>query len=179
MPLDADDIALLYEAHATGLLAFFLRHTYEPETAVDMLAETFAVAFVDRDLFERQSMLGAFAWLCSLAVDRLAELDRESVVTRRARNQLGFQRRQLRGSEYELIEGLLTHDELRSQLTGLIDAVSPEQRQAVQLRIVDDRPYAEVAIELGVSEQTARAWVSRGLNEARAAMTLAAIMECS
>jgi len=37
------------------------------------------------------------------------------------------------------------------------------QRQAVQLRVVEERPYDEVALALGISEQTARARVSRGL----------------
>jgi hypothetical protein len=51
MPLDADAISRLYEAHAGTMLGFFMRRTYEPEAAVDLLAETFAAAFEDRDRF--------------------------------------------------------------------------------------------------------------------------------
>jgi RNA polymerase sigma-70 factor (ECF subfamily) len=41
---------------------------------------------------------------------------------------------------------------------------------AIELRIVRELPYPEVAAELGVSEQTARARVSRGLRALRQAM---------
>jgi RNA polymerase sigma-70 factor (ECF subfamily) len=39
----------------------------------------------------------------------------------------------------------------------------PDQRQAVNLRVVEGRPYDEVAALTGASEQAARARVSRGL----------------
>jgi predicted DNA-binding protein (UPF0251 family) len=41
--------------------------------------------------------------------------------------------------------------------------LSVEQRDALRLRVVEERSYAEVALLLGVSEQAARARVSRGL----------------
>jgi RNA polymerase sigma-70 factor (ECF subfamily) len=47
MPLDADAISRLYRAHSGAMLGFFMRRTYEPEAAVDLLAETFAQAFED------------------------------------------------------------------------------------------------------------------------------------
>jgi RNA polymerase sigma-70 factor (ECF subfamily) len=169
MPFEADDLLLLYEAYAAGLLAFFLRHTFEPETAVDLLAETFAVAFEDRVRFERDSSLGAFAWLSMIAAARIAELDQQCVVERRAARRLGFQRRQLSRGEYELIEGLLPHEDLQPLLAFALAAPAEDLRRAVQLRIIEARPYAEVAQALGVSEQTARAWVSRGLGAARRA----------
>jgi RNA polymerase sigma factor (sigma-70 family) len=44
-----------------------------------------------------------------------------------------------------------------------LDALAPDQRDAVGLRVLLDREYAEVAARLGVSEATARKRVSRGL----------------
>jgi RNA polymerase sigma factor (sigma-70 family) len=44
-----------------------------------------------------------------------------------------------------------------------LDALSPDQREAVGMRVLLDREYAEVAARLGVSEATARKRVSRGL----------------
>jgi RNA polymerase sigma-70 factor (ECF subfamily) len=41
--------------------------------------------------------------------------------------------------------------------------LSVEQRRALDLRIVQERSYAEVASDLGISELAARARVSRGL----------------
>ena len=48
MPLTADDFAALYDRHARTLVLFFQRRTYDPEAAVDLMAETFAAAFHDR-----------------------------------------------------------------------------------------------------------------------------------
>ena len=42
-------------------------------------------------------------------------------------------------------------------------ALPEEQRRAVELRVIEECGYADVAVMLGVSEQTARARVSRGL----------------
>ena len=49
--------------------------------------------------------------------------------------------------------------ELSEQLTRLNDA----QRDALRLRVVEQRPYEEVARSLGITEATARARVSRAL----------------
>jgi RNA polymerase sigma-70 factor (ECF subfamily) len=62
--------------------------------------------------------------------------------------------------EIEEITGLVPE---RVELAAGLAALSPTQRQALQLRIIEERSYAEVARTLGVTEQTARARVSRGL----------------
>ena len=53
--------------------------------------------------------------------------------------------------------------ELRSAVQGALAELGPQQREAVRLRVVDELGYPAVAARLGVSEQTARARVSRGL----------------
>ena len=55
---------------------------------------------------------------------------------------------------------------LRSHQAALADglaSLSVDQRKALQLRIVEERSYAELASTLGITEQTARARVSRAL----------------
>jgi len=51
VPLSADDIAALYDRHACALLTFLTRRTYDPEAALDLMAETFAVAVAQRRRF--------------------------------------------------------------------------------------------------------------------------------
>ena len=53
---------------------------------------------------------------------------------------------------------------------GALAELGPEQREAVRLRVVDELGYPAVAARLGVSEQTARARVSRGLRALAAAV---------
>ena len=52
---------------------------------------------------------------------------------------------------------------LRHKLSEQLARLSDEQRRALELRIVHERSYAEVAQDLGISEVAARARVSRGL----------------
>jgi DNA-directed RNA polymerase specialized sigma24 family protein len=47
----------------------------------------------------------------------------------------------------------------------------------LQLRVVEERPYAQVAAALGVSEQTARARVSRALAAMRALPAVQTLIE--
>lgn len=53
---------------------------------------------------------------------------------------------------------------LRSELSAALAQLSPGVRSAVQLRIVDELPYSDLAGRLGITEQAARARVSRGLS---------------
>ncbi|HEY3774967.1 MAG TPA: sigma factor-like helix-turn-helix DNA-binding protein [Solirubrobacteraceae bacterium] len=49
----------------------------------------------------------------------------------------------------------------------------PQHRDALRLRVVEERPYPEVARVLGISEQAARARVSRGLRSLRSVLEAA------
>jgi RNA polymerase sigma-70 factor (ECF subfamily) len=63
-------------------------------------------------------------------------------------------------AEIEQAAGLAS---VRKVLGNELAALSGSQREALRLRIVEELPYSDVARELGVSEATARARVSRGL----------------
>ena len=85
----------------------------------------------------------------------------------RALARLGVERRALTASEYDRIEELATSDELREHARRRARALDDGQRDVLRLRVVEGRPYAEVATAIGVSEQTARARVSRALRTLR------------
>ena len=53
--------------------------------------------------------------------------------------------------------------ELRGALGQGLGRLSSEQRRALELLLVQERPYEEVEREMGISEPAARARVSRGL----------------
>lgn len=61
-----------------------------------------------------------------------------------------------------------------SELLDAIDNLSEQYREALMLRFVDELSYEEVARVSGVSEENARARVSRARNAVRAALKLAA-----
>jgi RNA polymerase sigma-70 factor (ECF subfamily) len=51
-----------------------------------------------------------------------------------------------------------------------LEELPGDQREAIRLRVVDERPYDEVAAVLGINEATARARVSRGLRALAASL---------
>jgi DNA-directed RNA polymerase specialized sigma24 family protein len=123
MSLDADGVARLYTAHAEAMLGFFMRRTYEPEAAMDLVAETFACAFRDRRHFRGSSEREQAAWLYGIARHRLIDFARCGRVERAALERLGFHRRALSDSEYERVEELAGLAEVRELLAAGLDGL--------------------------------------------------------
>ena len=179
MPLDAEDFARLYDRYAGELLAFLVRRTYDPDAAVDLLAETFAAAFEDRAQFRGIGPDAARAWLYAVARHRLIDFLRRGRVERRALTRLGVERRALTDDEYDRIEDLAASHLLRDQLAEALATLADDQRDVLRLRIVEERPYAEVARRLDISEPTARARTSRALRALRESPTFADLLEAT
>lgn len=179
MRLDSSDFAELYERCAGELLGFFARRTYDPEVAVDLLAETFAMAFRDRRQFHGEDIGAARAWLYGVARHRLAQFFRRGRIERRAVARLGVERRALTPLEYDRIEELAASRELREALSVEFEGLGVEQREVLRLRVVEGRSYAEVAEELGISEENARARASRALRALRESPGLRELKEAT
>jgi RNA polymerase sigma-70 factor (ECF subfamily) len=159
-----EDYHRLYDRHAERALGFFVRRTPDAETAVDLWAETFAVAYEKRQSFRGTGAEQAEAWLFGIAYRQLARYRRKGATEQRAMRRLGLERPVLTDDD---LERLIAGDSVREALAGL----PPEHAAAVRLRIVDELPYDEVARRLGITQDNARARVSRGLR------TLATTME--
>jgi RNA polymerase sigma factor (sigma-70 family) len=177
MSLDADGVAHLYAVHAEAMLGFFMRRTYQPEASMDLVAETFACAFRDRDRCRACDEHEQAAWLYGIARHRLIDFARRGRAERAALKRLGFHRRALTDGEYERVEELAGLEEVRERLAAGLDGLGPEHREALQLRVIEERSYAELAAMLDVSEQTARARVSRALRAMRDSAALSELVE--
>lgn len=170
MTLSADEVAELYDRHAEAILAFLVGRTWDPEVAVDILAETFAVALGGRHRFRGRHDEAARAWLYGIARHELADHFRRDGAQRRAFARLGIERRPLTDVEYERIEELAGSNELRDRVAEELDALPVDQREAVRLRVVEEQGYQTLARTLDISQDTARARVSRGLQALRVAI---------
>ncbi|MDP9341608.1 MAG: sigma-70 family RNA polymerase sigma factor [Actinomycetota bacterium] len=151
-----------YRRHAEALLRFFARRTFDPEAAAELTAETFASALAARGRFRPRGG-GAEAWLYGIARHQLAHFFRRGAVDARARQRIGLPEQEVSDADYERIEELVDFDQVRRAVADAFSLLSDEQREAVTLRVVEGRPYAEVAEALVCTEQAARARVSRGL----------------
>lgn len=167
---DADAFAALYDREARTVLVFIARRTLDPEVALDLTAETFAQAFRGRRRFRGSTAMEERAYLFTIAKRQIARYHRRGTVERKALEALGAQLPVAHVDDLREIEEAAGLDDLRSALGNELARLSAEQRAALQLRVVEERPYDEVASALGVSEQTARARVSRGLRALAAAL---------
>jgi RNA polymerase sigma factor (sigma-70 family) len=160
---EADAFARFYEKEGEAVLIFLVRRTMQVETAVDLTAETFAVLLRSWGKVSRLAPEQARAWAFTVARRQHSHYLRRARVERRAVERLGIQVPTVTVDDLELIEERAGLKELRRALGLELGRLGVDQREAVLLRVVEERPYDEVARRLGVSEQTARARVSRGL----------------
>jgi RNA polymerase sigma-70 factor (ECF subfamily) len=163
VPLSADDIALLYNRHARALLTFLTRRTHDPEVALDLMAETFAVAIAQRARFRGSTDAQAGGWLYGIARNELSSWYRRGDVERRAMERLRVGHREPTDAEYERIVELAGLEDERMRVALRLDELPRETQLAMRLRVVEERSYEEVAARLGSTEQAVRARVSRGL----------------
>jgi RNA polymerase sigma factor (sigma-70 family) len=152
----------LYDRWADRLLAYFYRRTLDPEVAGDLLAETFAVAFERRRRFRDVGKPGG-AWLYGIAAKELAHWFRRQAVELKAVRRLAIEVPPLDEDSIARIEALADMDAHRSALAAALDRIGPGERAAVELRVVEELDYAEIATALDCTEAAARVRVHRGL----------------
>ncbi len=152
----------LFERWSHELMAYFYRRTFDAEVAADLLAETFAIAYFKRHRFKPQG-LPVGAWLYGIARRELSHYWRRRRAETRAIARLGVQIPAVDDESLARIEELADASGLRRELEAALSRLTEAERAAVQLRVVEDRPYREVAGELGCSEGAARVRVHRAL----------------
>jgi RNA polymerase sigma factor (sigma-70 family) len=161
-PRDPDAFAIFYRRHARGVLSFFRRRVRSAEVAFDLTAETFAAALEAAPRYEPRPD-PARGWLYGIAFNKLYEAQRRGRADDAVRRALGMQPIELTDKGLERIETLAGEP-----ATHALHALPDEQREAVRARVLDERPYEEIAGELGCSESVVRQRVSRGMRAMRA-----------
>jgi RNA polymerase sigma factor (sigma-70 family) len=154
-----------YDRHARRLLAFFARRTFDPQVAADLTAETFAQAFAGRSGFRNPGPGAAAAWLYTIAHRQLSQFIRRQRVESLWRARLGIEPQPVAAEAIERAEELLDLQEVREQVAMALDTLKGELREAVTLRVVDGRSYAQAAQLIGCDEALVRQRVSRGLKK--------------
>lgn len=166
---DPAAFAAFYRSSHDMVLRHFMRLTSCAHTSVELAAETFAQALACVDRYEPGRGTGS-AWLFGIANHQFHKYLRRGDVARRYRSRLGVTTPSVSEDDVERIEALADIKVLLPRLDAALALLSAGVRAAVELRVGQDLPYAEVAARLGCTEGSARVRVARGLKTLTAAM---------
>jgi RNA polymerase sigma-70 factor (ECF subfamily) len=153
----------LYERYATWMRSWFLRHTGSEPAALDLTAETFAQAFGASRRFRDEAGGSAAPWLFGIARNLLRQYHKHHRIETAARERLGIPIAFAECEDYERVDERDEAVELAPRLRTAIRALPSEQQRALQLRVIHQLPYEEVAGRLGCSQNAARLRVSRAM----------------
>ncbi|HEY1524359.1 MAG TPA: sigma-70 family RNA polymerase sigma factor [Solirubrobacteraceae bacterium] len=128
--------------------------------ASDLTAETFARAWLHRERFRDQRDGSALPWLLGIAARLLADAVRRERIDTRARERLGLPLDLASEDGYTDIEDRLSP---RLALGQALASLPEHERRALELRVVDELPYGQVAQQLEIRPAAARLRVSRAL----------------
>ncbi|HZU45691.1 MAG TPA: sigma-70 family RNA polymerase sigma factor [Mycobacterium sp.] len=165
---DADAFAAFYRRHLGLVLGFCMRATGDREAAADLAAEVFAAALSACGRYHAEYDTAA-PWLIGIAHNKLKESQRRAVVQDGMRRRLRMRPLELGEDDLERVESLASTAE--SAVLAAVEQLPQAERDAVRARIVEERAYDELAIELRCSESVVRQRVSRGLTRIRAQMS--------
>ncbi len=168
-PDDLVAFSEMYERSSEEILAYFYRRTWDPHVSADLVAETFAAAWLRRGSY-RAGHGTPVAWLFGIAKRELGRYRRRRRIEFRAVKRLGVQIPQLGNDSLERIEEMVDAHAFRAELVAALKQLSAFERDAVQLRVIDDRSFKEVGERLGCSEGAARVRVHRALRKLADAM---------
>jgi RNA polymerase sigma factor (sigma-70 family) len=165
------DTALLKEAGADPMAfsELYLRHVGAVHdwfrrriewAASDLTAETFARAWLIRARFRDERNGSALPWLLGIAGILLADAARHDRIETRARERLGLPLDLATDDGYTEVEQRLSP---RLALARHVESLPAHERDALDLRIVQELSYDEVASRLAIRPAAARLRVSRAL----------------
>jgi RNA polymerase sigma-70 factor (ECF subfamily) len=155
---DAGAFGELYRRHVSTVHGWFRRRL--EWAASDLTAEAFAQAWLSRRSFRDEADGSALPWLFGIARNVARESARRNEVETRARRRLGLPTDMASEGGYDAVEARLSP---RAALTEALETLPEHEREALELRVVDELPYPEVADRLGVRPAAARLRVSRAL----------------
>ena len=163
---DPDAFVVFYRRHLASILAFFLRRTGDPELTADLSAEVFAAALVAARRYQ-SGKEPALAWLYGIAAHKLADSRRRGRVEARARQRLALEPLVIEDDDIARIDRLAATADSQASVEAAVRELPKAQRDAVLARVVEERPYTEIAERMACSKMVVRQRVSRGLRTLR------------
>ncbi len=152
-----------YERYAVWVHAWFTRETRLESAALDLTAETFAQAWHGARRFRDLADGSGAPWLFGIARNLLRQYHKGNRIETAARARLGLPAAFAESGEFEEVDDRVEAAGLRPALRLAVGTLPAEQRQALELRVVEQLSYDEVAGRMGCTANAARIKVSRAL----------------
>lgn len=163
-PTDPSSFCELYDRYVGRIYEWLESRAGDPDVAMDLTAECFAKALLSVEQFEDRGGGSAAPWLFTIAGNLLRDWGRRQRAETSARRRLGMPiREDGHNDETQEIIDRLSDESLRADVRREVANLPNDQRQALELRVVAELPYLEVARRLGCSPGAARVRVSRAV----------------
>jgi len=161
---DPDAFAELYDRHAGQILTW--SSVRVGDYGADLTAEVFAAAWQSRMRFRDEHDGSALPWLYGIAHNVFRSSLRKRRVEYGARERLGLPLTVMH-AEFEAVDDRLSFP--AAVLRAFADLPDSE-RELLVLRLVEERPYSEIAQRLECTPVAARLRVSRSLRRLHLAL---------
>ncbi|MFI5151358.1 MAG: RNA polymerase sigma factor [Bacteroidia bacterium] len=161
---DPDCFAYLYEKYYRSIFSFIYRRTDEEELTADLCSVTFLKAMLSIRKYEYRGVPFS-AWLFRIAhnevhmhyrkskKDRCISLDSKAAM-----------------SLLSETEGGIAPDDIQ-QLLKALACLPVAEMELIELRFFEERPFAEVALITGITENNAKVKIYRILNKLKVFLT--------
>jgi RNA polymerase sigma factor (sigma-70 family) len=151
---DLDALRPVLERYAPPLYAgVILPRLGDPAAAEDVLRETLATGVEKLASFRWQGR-GLFGWLRQIAIHKVIDLHRRAQVSGRALEAYAVEMAVVSETTTRADEALVEREDhaRREQLVrAAIDQLSPRYRQAIELRLIEERSREDCAARLGIT----------------------------
>ena len=163
---DIDAFSNLYQRHHARILATLIGRTRNRDDAEDLMQITFLRAYRGLSGFRGEAAFST--WLMQIALNVCTTHLRAKQARRSWQDtiespHLGF-RDQWEPAKTERPDDALNRKEYRAMIQLGIDDLPQQYREAVWMRYIHDRSYAEIADELQVPMGTLKTWLYRARN---------------
>jgi RNA polymerase sigma factor (sigma-70 family) len=152
-----------YDRYAAWVRSWFMRQTGSDTAALDLTAETFAQAWHASKRFKDLADGSGAPWLFGIARNLLRQYHKHNRIESAARERLGMPTACAECEDYDAVDDRMFATSLAPLLKNAVRALPSEQRKALELRVVQQLDYEEVAGALGCTQNAARLRVSRAL----------------
>lgn len=158
-----DAFADLYTSYHAAVLRYFERRTPTADVAIDLAADTFGALFANIAEFHGTTEDQGRAWMWTIARNTLYSWYRRRSVEHRYYERVGIEPPVPGTDDYERVEELADCEEARLTMQRAFEMLSPTDRTALTLYVIDELSYGQIAAKLGVSVAAARirAWRAR------------------